>query len=125
MISVTQQILFASGALLAFLSVAAGSFGAHLLKLRLSADQLVIFETAVRYQMFHAIALMIVGLGLQFFSSNWLIGSGWLFLLGTVIFSGSLYILIFTGQRAWGMLTPIGGVLFLLGWLFLVIAAFR
>ncbi len=123
-ISQVQQFFFASGALLAFLSVAAGSFGAHFLKQRLTLDQLIIFETATRYQMYHALALLIVCLSLQFFSSNWLIGAGWLFLIGTIIFSGSLFLLIFTGEKGWGMATPIGGVLFLLGWLSAFLAAF-
>lgn len=121
----TQQIFFASGALLAFLSVAAGSFGAHLLKQRLLPDQLGIFETAVRYQMYHALALILVALSFQFISSNWVLGAGWLFLLGTILFSGSLYLILFTGIKAWGMVTPIGGTLFLLGWLSFCISVFR
>jgi uncharacterized membrane protein YgdD (TMEM256/DUF423 family) len=117
MINLTQQILFASGALLAFLSVAAGAFGAHFLKQRLSTDQLTVFETAARYQMYHALAILIVCLCFQFFLSKWFLGAGWFFLTGTIIFSGSLYLIVFTGCKTWGIITPIGGVLFLIGWL--------
>lgn len=125
MINSSQQIFVASGAFLGFLSVAAGAFGAHLLKHKLSLDDLNIFETAARYQMYHALALVLVGIALHFVQSKWLLGAGWLFLVGILIFSGSLYTLVFSGVRQWGMITPIGGFSFLAGWLCLFISSFR
>lgn len=111
------------GSVLGFLGVGLGAFGAHALKARLSPDLLAVFETGVRYQMYHALALMALGL-----AAPGLIGeaparrSGLAFALGTLIFSGTLYALALTGQRWLGAVTPVGGVLLLLGWLNLVIA---
>lgn len=106
------------GAILGFLSVAAGAFGAHALKSALAPDRLEIFETAVRYQMYHSLALLAAG---SFGASK----AAWAFFLGIVVFSGSLYLLVLTDRRALGAVTPIGGVLFLLGWIFLALAARR
>lgn len=107
------------GAGFMFLAVALGAFGAHALKNKLSSDMLVIFETGVRYQVYHALALLFVG-WLQHSSPHFRVAlAGWAFALGIVIFSGSLYILTLSGVRAWGAVTPIGGVFFLLGWLLL------
>jgi uncharacterized membrane protein YgdD (TMEM256/DUF423 family) len=123
---VTPDRLFAAlGALSAFLAVAAGAFGAHALRARLGTDLLTTFETGARYQMYHALAL---------FAAAWLttrtpapqaVWAGWLFVLGTVVFSGSLYLLAFTGQRWLGAVTPIGGLAFLAGWISLGWAAVR
>lgn len=119
----TQKALIFIAALLGFLSVAAGSFGAHALKSRLDRDSLSIFEVGVRYQMYHALAI---------FASAWLGGgtphflaplSGWLFFSGTCLFSGSLYLLALSNIRIFGMITPIGGVVLLSGWLILALAA--
>ena len=106
------------GAIFGFLSVAAGAFGAHGLKSILPPDRLEIFETAVRYQMFHALALLAAG---QLGAAR----AAWSFFLGILIFSGSLYLLVLTGRRGLGAVTPIGGVLFLAGWIFLALAAKR
>ena len=103
------------GAGFMFLAVAFGAFGAHALKTRLSADMLAIFETGVRYQVYHALglfALACVGGPAK---------TGWCFVAGIILFSGSLYLLALTGERRLGMITPIGGVLFLAGWLFLLL----
>jgi uncharacterized membrane protein YgdD (TMEM256/DUF423 family) len=119
---VPRSFFRAVGALSGFVGVAAGAFAAHALKARLSADLLQVFETGARYQMYHAFALLAAG---------WAGGDGecrparWAgicFLLGTVLFSGSLYLLALTGIPRFGLVTPFGGVLFLAGWLFLAAA---
>jgi uncharacterized membrane protein YgdD (TMEM256/DUF423 family) len=104
------------GALFAFLGVAAGAFGAHFLKDTLSPDMLAVFETAVRYQMYHAFALLIVGWACDQFPQASVTPAGWLFSGGIVLFSGSLYALAFTGSAWLGAFTPLGGVAFLVGW---------
>ncbi len=118
-----ERTFVALGALSAFVSVAAGAFGAHALRTRLAPDLLAVFETGARYQMFHALALLAVA---------WAVGrwpgaaaAGWLFLAGTVLFSGSLYALALTGARGLGAVTPFGGVAFLAGWLWLAWSTLR
>jgi uncharacterized membrane protein YgdD (TMEM256/DUF423 family) len=105
-----------SGAVSALIAVAAGAFGAHALRTRVSPEAVQVFETGARYQMYHALAL---------FAAAWVAGrwapaqatwAGCFFLAGTVIFSGSLYLLTFTGIRWLGAVTPLGGLSFLLGW---------
>ena len=98
------------GASLMFLAVALGAFAAHGLKTRLTPDMLAVFETGVRYQAYHALALLALGV------ARGPDKAGWCFLAGIVVFSGSLYLLALTGERRLGMITPIGGVLFLAGW---------
>jgi uncharacterized membrane protein YgdD (TMEM256/DUF423 family) len=108
------------------LAVALGAFGAHALQSRLPADRLAIFETGVRYQMYHALALVGVAFVLQAGGRAALATSaGWAFVAGIVIFSGSLYALVLTGVRAWGAVTPIGGLALLAGWALLALAASR
>ncbi len=110
-------------ALSAFIAVAAGAFGAHALKARLEPDLLTVFETAARYQMYHALALFIAAwLALQE-PCIWAVRAGWCFIIGTVLFSGSLYALALSGVRALGAITPLGGVAFLAGWICLALAA--
>ncbi|MET0152469.1 MAG: DUF423 domain-containing protein [Candidatus Binatia bacterium] len=102
------------GGLIGLLAVAAGAFGAHGLKSVVTAARLEAFEVAVRYQMYHALAMVLAGLlGAT--------GAAWCFLAGTVVFSGSLYLLVLTEQRWLGAVTPFGGVLFLAGWLLLAL----
>jgi uncharacterized membrane protein YgdD (TMEM256/DUF423 family) len=119
------RLFLSLGAIFGLLGVAAGAFGAHVLRGRLTPDDLQIFETAVRYQMYHALALLAVGLFSIRFASASATAAGWCFLAGIVIFSGSLYLLVLSGARWWGAVTPIGGVGFLVGWLFLLWAALR
>jgi uncharacterized membrane protein YgdD (TMEM256/DUF423 family) len=102
------------GAGFMFLAVGLGAFGAHALKSRLEPDMLAIFETGVRYQVYHALALLLLA------SLRGPSKAGWCFTAGIALFSGSLYILALTGVRKWGAVTPIGGVLFLIGWLILM-----
>lgn len=113
------------GSLFALLAVAAGAFGAHALRERLSDDLLVIFETGARYQMYHALALLAVAWAASQWPNALTSAAGWLFTLGIVIFSGSLYTLALSGQRWWGAITPIGGVAFIAGWACLALAAWR
>jgi len=108
---------FLLGAVFAGLSVAAGAFGAHSLKAIIPADMLVVFETAARYQMYHALALMIVGGMLPPVPKRGLQVAGWCFVIGIVLFSGSLYVLAVTAMRWVGAITPLGGAAFLTGWL--------
>ena len=119
------RLFLSLGAIFGLLGVAAGAFGAHVLRGRLTPDDLQIFETAVRYQMYHALALLAVGLFSIRFASASATAAGWCFLAGIVIFSGSLYLLVLSGARWWGAVTTIGGVGFLIGWLFLLWAALR
>ncbi len=111
-----DRLLAALGGASALISVAAGAFGAHALKTRLSPELLTVFETGARYQMYHAIAMVGAGLAFARWGTAQFLGAGWLFLAGTLLFSGSLYILALTGARWWGAITPLGGVCFLAGW---------
>jgi uncharacterized membrane protein YgdD (TMEM256/DUF423 family) len=99
-----------------FVAVGLGAFGAHGLRSMLDAARLGTWETAVHYQMFHVVALLAVGLLAQRRDASLLRWSGWSFVAGTALFSGSLYVLALTGVRWLGMITPLGGVGFLLGW---------
>ena len=119
-----QHTFVSIGAFLAFISIAAGAFGAHLLKGKLSPESQDVFEVAVRYQMYHALALLLVAILFGSLPSLTLTIVGWLFISGVVIFSGSLYALVFSGVKTWGAVTPIGGVLLLLGWLTLLLGSF-
>ncbi|PZE21418.1 DUF423 domain-containing protein [Paenibacillus xerothermodurans] len=107
----------AIGSICAFLSVALGAFGAHLLEDRLSPDMLAVYETGVQYQMMHSLGLIALGIAAAFLpSSGKLSAAGWLMLAGIVLFSGSLYVLSLTGVRVLGAITPLGGVAFLISW---------
>ncbi|RTZ58690.1 MAG: DUF423 domain-containing protein [Gammaproteobacteria bacterium] len=114
------------GTLFAFLAVALGAFGAHGLKTMLTPQALAVWHTAVQYQMFHALALLIIGLLARFLSDArmlvWAVRS---MIIGVVLFSGSLYVLALTGIGKLGMITPFGGIAFLLGWLFLLVAVWN
>ena len=120
-----DRIFFVMGALSAFIGVAAGAFGAHGLKGRLDADMLAVFETGARYQMYHAFALVAAAWAQQRWAGAAVTASGWLFVAGTLLFSGSLYALSLSGVRWLGAITPFGGVAFLAGWLCLAWAAWR
>lgn len=119
------RVFFALGALSAFLGVSAGAFGAHALKTRLAPDMLAVFEVAVRYQMYHAFALIACAWAVTKWPGMLVNTSGWLFVAGTIVFSGSLYALSFTGVRWLGAITPLGGLAFLAGWICLAAAALR
>lgn len=112
-----DRLFFAAGAISALIAVAAGAFGAHGLKSRLDAEMLAIFETGARYQMYHALALIAAAWAATRWPGTLVSLSGWLFIAGTILFSGSLYLLSLTGQRWLGAITPLGGLMFLAGWL--------
>ena len=101
----------------AAIAVTLGAFGAHGLRSRLVPDMLSVFEIGVRYQMYHALALLGVALAHARWPSTPIVVAGWLFIAGTVVFSGSLYLLATTGQRWLGAVTPLGGAAFIAGWL--------
>ena len=112
------------GALLGGVGVGLGAFGAHGLKGRLSQEMLAVFETGVRYQMYHALALLVLGAMMTRLEGRAVVVAGWSFTAGILIFSGSLYALALSGVTMLGAITPIGGAAFLAGWLALAIAAF-
>ncbi len=118
--------LFASfGAIAAAIAVALGAFGAHALKARLSSTDLATFEVGVRYQMYHALALFVVAWVVSRWPSGSVNAAGWLFIVGIAVFSGSLYVLVLTGQRWLGAVTPLGGLSFVVGWLMLAWGVLR
>ena len=114
-----------AGAGSAFVAVAAGAFGAHALRTRLAPDLLAVFETGARYQMYHALALFAVAWAASRWPGTPVRAAGWCFIGGTVLFSGSLYLLALTNTRWLGAITPFGGLLFLAGWIALAIAVTR
>jgi uncharacterized membrane protein YgdD (TMEM256/DUF423 family) len=120
-----DRIFAVLGAASGFIAVATGAFGAHALKTRLSPDLLAVYDTGARYQMVHALALLAVAWAVTRWPGRLAAASGWCFVAGSVLFSGSLYTLALTGTRAIGAITPFGGVLFLAGWLLLAWAAWR
>lgn len=120
-----ERRFFALGAVLAMIGVAAGAFGAHALKSRLTLDMLAVFEVGVRYQLVHALALLAVAWAIARWPGRAALYAGALFVAGIVLFSGSLYLLALTGERSLGAITPFGGVAFLAGWACLAWAAWR
>lgn len=117
-----EKLFLRAGAFFGFTGVALGAFGAHGLRSILPPEALATFETGVRYQMYHAFALLIVPLLARRFAPTLLRYSGWSFIAGTLMFSGSLYILSVTGIQWFGAITPLGGICFLAGWLTLFLA---
>ncbi|KZR57639.1 DUF423 domain-containing protein [Pseudobacillus badius] len=121
-----MKLFIIIGAINAFLSVALGAFGAHGLEGKVEPKYLEIWKTGVQYQMFHAMGMIAVGILMgQVQASSMLNWSGWMMLIGTVIFSGSLYALTLSGVKVLGAITPIGGVAFLVGWVLLIVAAMK
>lgn len=114
-----------AGAISAFIAVAAGAFGAHALRTRVAPDLLAVFETGNRYQMYHALALLAVAWAASRWPGTPVRAAGWLFIGGTLLFSGSLYLLALTGVRSLGAITPVGGLLFLGGWIALAVAVVK
>ncbi|HSJ52606.1 MAG TPA: DUF423 domain-containing protein, partial [Anaerolineae bacterium] len=118
-----DRLFFLLGCLFSGLGVALGAFASHLLRGRLPADLLVTFETGVRYQIYHALALLAVAWATERWRGSMLpVLAGWAFVAGILLFSGSLYALVLTGQRSLGAITPLGGVAFVAGWLLLLFA---
>ncbi|MEL6494794.1 MAG: DUF423 domain-containing protein [Cyanobacteria bacterium J06623_7] len=120
------RIFLAIASMLGGISVVFGAFASHALKDRLSANSLAIWETGTKYQMYHALALMLVAILVSRFPDSLLLTvAGYAFIAGIFIFSGSLYALTLTGIRWLGAITPIGGGAFLVGWLCLALATWR
>jgi uncharacterized membrane protein YgdD (TMEM256/DUF423 family) len=120
-----ERVFFVIGALSAFIGVAAGAFGAHGLKGQMSTEMLSVYEVGVRYQMYHAFALFIVAWALTKWPSPLVTTGGWLFVIGTILFSGSLYLMSVTGVRWLGAITPLGGLAFLAGWVCIAWGAWK
>jgi uncharacterized membrane protein YgdD (TMEM256/DUF423 family) len=120
-----MKIFVILGAVFGALSVAAGAFGAHALRSQLEPRMLEVFETATRYQMYHALALFAAAWLFQQTQSQAAQLAGWAFVAGILLFSGSLYAMIFTGVRGLGAITPLGGVAFMVGWIGLAVAALK
>ncbi|MNQ91520.1 hypothetical protein D3C85_1069060 [compost metagenome] len=113
------------GSLNAFLSVALGAFGAHILKARIP-DKIDVFQTGVHYHMIHAVALIVIALLSDKLGNTSLVNaSGWAIFIGIILFSGSLYALSLTGLKVFGPITPLGGLSFLVGWILLALAALK
>ena len=120
-----DRFFFVAGSLMGFLAVTLGAFDAHGLRTHLDADLITVFETGVRYQMYHAFALLAVAMAYNKWPGKGLILSGWMFIAGIILFSGSLYALSLSGVRWLGMITPIGGLAFLTGWLCMAWAVWK
>ena len=120
-----QKLLFSAGTIFGFFTVLLGAFGAHGLKKTLTPDMLAIFETGVRYQAYHTFALLACAWAVSAFYPPRVIRAAACFTAGIIIFSGSLYILAITGLKKWGAVTPVGGVLLMLGWIFLFLSAHK
>lgn len=120
-----ERLFFGLGAASAFIAVALGAFAAHGLKARLGADLLATFEVGVRYHMFHALALLAVAWACTRWPGAPVVAAGWLFVAGTLLFSGSLYALALTGLRGLGIIAPLGGLALLAGWACLAWAVIR
>ncbi len=119
------NLLFIFGSGFGLLAVVFGAFGAHALRNTLSPEMLETFEVAVRYQMYHSLALIAAAWADTQWQTPFITASGWCFIVGILIFSGSLYVLSLTGIRWLGAITPIGGLAFIAGWACLMIAALR
>ncbi len=119
-----MKLFIILGALNAMMAVGTGAFGAHGLQGKISDHYLSVWEKATTYQMYHGLALLIIGVisGTISINVNW---AGWLIFAGIIFFSGSLYILVLTQIKVLGAITPIGGVLFIIGWIMLIIATFK
>ena len=121
-----MKIFVTLGSLSALIGVALGAFGAHGLKTRVAPEMLITWQTGVQYHLIHALGLLLIGILCQLMPEATLVRtSGWFIVAGTLLFSGSLYVLVLTNIRALGIITPLGGVAFLIGWLMLAIAAWR
>lgn len=122
----TPKLTLITGSTLMALAVGFGAFGAHIVQDMLTPERFDVYQTAVQYHFYHALGLLILGaVSLKIHSSKWLQWSGWLFLAGILIFSGSLYLLTLTDTGWLGMITPFGGAAFILGWIFFAIGVYN
>ena len=121
-----MKVFVMLGSLSAFLGVGLGAFGAHGLKAKVAPELLAVWQTGVQYHLVHALGLVMVGILCHLLPEVALMRTaGWMLVAGTVLFSGSLYLLVLSDIRALGMITPLGGVAFLAGWLLLAVAVWQ
>lgn len=121
-----QSTFVGLGAICAFLGVGLGAFGAHALKAVLTAEMLAVYQTGISYQMWHSVGLLLIGLlHRQHPGSKLILWAGWLMFIGILLFSGSLYLLVMLASPKFGMITPIGGVCFLLAWFLVCLSAYN
>ena len=121
-----SKLFLILGSINAATAVSMGAFGAHSLKTRITEDMLFVFQTAVQYHFYHSLGLMIMGvLTIHFRSVKYFEITGWIMFIGIILFSGSLYTLSITGMRWFGLITPIGGVAFIVSWVFIAITAWK
>lgn len=121
----TAKLLLMLGSASGALAVVVGAFGAHGLKEMLSEEMMAIYKTGVEYHFYHTLALLAVGVLAQHFRSSLLAASGWSFVAGILLFSGSLYALSISGVRLLGAITPLGGLCFIAGWILLAMAVMK
>lgn len=118
-----MQTILMIGCIMMVLAVALGAFGAHALKKKLNADMMKVYETGVQYHIAHGLGMLLIGtLGQNLTHSTLAVTAGWLLCIGIILFSGSLYVLSFTGVRKLGAITPLGGLAFIAGWIVLLVA---
>ena len=121
-----MKVFVILGSLSAFVGVALGAFGAHGLKTKVSPEMLTVWQTGVQYHLVHALGLELIGILCQLMPETSMVrNAGWLILIGTVLFSGFLYVMVLSDIRALGMITTLGGVAFLIGWLLVAIAVWQ
>jgi len=123
--NIIAKLFLSLGAISGAFGVIIGAFGAHGLKNKLSVEMLTVYQTGVQYHFYHTFALLAVGLLALRFQSGLLTFSGWSFLFGILIFSGSLYALSISGVKILGAITPIGGLFFIIGWVLLAVAVIK
>ncbi len=121
-----MQTILIIGCMMMVLAVALGAFGAHALKKKLNADMMKVYETGVQYHIAHGLGMLVIGtLGHNLTHSSLAVTAGWLLFVGIILFSGSLYVLSFTGVRKLGAITPLGGLAFIAGWIVLLVAVMQ
>ncbi len=120
-----MKILLVLGALNGALAVSFGAFGAHGLKSRVDDSMLAVWSTASEYHFYHALAMLLCGLLAKAFGASGMVTAGWLLFAGTLVFSGSLYVMVLSGQKWLGAITPLGGTALIIGWLMLAWSLFK
>lgn len=120
-----SRVFIISASISGFLATCLGAFGAHALKSKISMDMITVYQTGVSYQFYHSLALLLLGLLMFHYDNKYLRSSGWMFGVGIMLFSGSLYLLAVTGIKQLGIITPFGGVAFLVGWLMLALGCIK
>ncbi len=121
----SMKILLVLGALNGALAVILGAFGAHGLKSRVDESMLAVWSTASEYHFYHALAMLLCGLLAKAFGASGMVTAGWVLFAGTLVFSGSLYVLVLSGQKWIGAITPLGGTALIIGWLMLAWSLFK